>query len=120
MIPIKKEHHDGRIEMFEMQFIDSLRFMPTALSKLTDNLSELYTKKCRSCKKLENPDFEYCFVELSNDDKLIYKYGECKNEWEKSLDHKLKENFLIVYEFCEGDPDKFVLLLKKAFILMNI
>ena len=30
-ILIKKEHKDGRIEMFEIQFIDSLRFMPTAL-----------------------------------------------------------------------------------------
>ena len=30
-IPIKKEHNDGRIVMFEIQIIDSLRLMPTAL-----------------------------------------------------------------------------------------
>ena len=100
--------------MFEIQFIDSLRFMPTALSKLTDNLSEIYTEKCSSCKKVENPDFEYCVVELNNDDKLAYKCGECKNEWEELLDHKLKENFPSVYEFCEGDLDKLVLLLRKC------
>ena len=45
--------------------------MPTALSDLADNLSEIYTKKCCSCKKLENLDFEQCFVELNNDDKLV-------------------------------------------------
>ena len=49
-IPIKKEHKDDKIEMFEIQFIDSFRFMPTTLSKLVDNLSEIYTKKYRSCK----------------------------------------------------------------------
>ena len=99
--------------MFKIQFIDSLRFMPTALSSFADNLSEIYTKKCRSCKKIENPDFKYCFVEL-NGDKLVYKCGECKKEWEESLDHKLIENFLCVYEFCEDDLDKFVLLLRKG------
>ena len=63
--------------MFEIEFIDSFRFMPTALSNFADNLSEIYTKKCRSCKKIENPDFEYCFVELNND-KLVYKCGNVK------------------------------------------
>ena len=67
--------------MFEIQFIDSLRFMPTALSNITDNLSEIYKKECPYCKnkKIENSDFEYCFVEL-NGDKLVYKCGECGKE----------------------------------------
>ena len=69
--------------------------------------------KCCSCKKIENSDFEYCFVEL-NDDKLVYKCGKCKNEWDDPLDHKLIENFPSVYEFSEGDFEKFVLLLRKG------
>ena len=100
--------------MFEIQFIDSVRFMRTALSDLADNLSEIYIKKCCSCKKMENPDFEYCFIELNNDDKLVYKCGECKKEWEEPLDHKLIESFPSVYEFCDGDLDRFVLLLRKG------
>ena len=100
-------------EMFEIQLIDRLKFMPTALSSLADNLSEIYTKKCRCCKKIENPDFEYCFVEL-NGDKLVYKCSECKKKWKEQLDHKLIESFLSVYEFSEGDLDKFVLLLRKG------
>ena len=67
--------------MFEIQFIDSFRFMPTALSNLAHNLSEIYTRKCCRCKKIENTDFEYCFVKIDNDDKLVYKCGECKWEW---------------------------------------
>ena len=64
-------------------------------------------------KKIENPDFKYCFVEL-NDDKLVYKCGEFKKEWEEPLDHKLIESFPSVYEFFEGEHDKFVLSLRKG------
>ena len=41
--------------MFDIQLIDSLRFMPTVLSNLTDHLSEIYKKECPHCKnkKLE-------------------------------------------------------------------
>ena len=35
-------------------------------------------------------------------------------EWEEPLDHKLIESFPSVYEFCDGDLDKVVLLLKKG------
>ena len=100
--------------MFEIQFIGRLRVMLIALSNLTDNLSEIYTKKYCSCKKIENLDFEYCFVELNNDDTFVYKCGECKKEWEELLDHQLIETFPSVHEFCEGDLDKFVLLLRKG------
>ena len=102
--------------MFEIQFVDSLRFMPTAISSFADNLSEIYTKKCRSSKEIENPDFEYCFVELTGD-KLVYKCGECKKEWEEPLDHKLIGSFPSVFEFSDGDLDKFVLLLRKGVYL---
>ena len=43
--------------MFEIQFIDSFRFLPSSLSDLTNNLSEIYAKECPYCKKIENPDF---------------------------------------------------------------
>ena len=88
--------------------------MPKAISSLADNISEIYTKKCDSCKKIENPDFKYCFVELNNDDKLVYKCGEWEKEWEESLNHKLMESFPGVFEFCDGYLDKFVLLLRKG------
>ena len=51
---------------------------------------------------------------LINYDKLAYKCGECKNEWEEPFEHKLIKNFPSVYKFCGGDLDKFVLLLRKG------
>ena len=53
--------------MFEIQFIDSVKITPTTLSNLTDNLYEIYKKECPHYKnkKIENPDFEYRFVELN-------------------------------------------------------
>ena len=35
------------ITKYKLKFIDSFRFMPTLLSKLVNNLSEIYSKKCR-------------------------------------------------------------------------
>ena len=69
MVPIEKQHNDGRTEMFEIQFVDSLKIRPTTLSNLTDYLYEIYKKECPHYKnkKIKNPDFEYCFVELNGD-----------------------------------------------------
>ena len=100
--------------MFEIEFIDSFRFLPASLINLSDNFSEIYTKKSSHCKKIENSDFEYCFIELINYDKLCYKCGKCKNEWEEPFDHKLIEHFSGLYEFCEDDLEKFALLLRKG------
>ena len=35
------------ITKYKLKSIDSFRFMPTLLSKLVNNLSEIYSKKCR-------------------------------------------------------------------------
>ena len=54
LVHIEKQHNDGRIEMFEMQFIDSLKIRPTTLSNLTDSLYEIYKKECPHYKNKEN------------------------------------------------------------------
>ena len=52
-----------------------------------------------------------CFI---CDKRFCYECGECKNEWEEPLDHKLIETFPSVYEFSEGDLERFLLLLRKG------
>ena len=48
---IKKELDNGKIIMYKIKFIDSLRFMSSSLSSLVDNLSEvLHNYKCTNCK----------------------------------------------------------------------
>ena len=55
---------------------------------------------------------ECCFVGLKNN-RLIYKCKECKEEWKRPL-NKLIENFPSIYQFCEGDLNRFVLSLRKG------
>ena len=43
-VPIKKELGHGKAITYKLKFIDNFRFMPTSLSKLVDNLSEIYSK----------------------------------------------------------------------------
>ena len=50
---------------------------------------------------------ECCFVGLKND-KLIYRCGECKKEWERSIKTLIRK-FPSIYQFC-----KFILLLRKG------
>ena len=52
------------------------------------------------------------------DNRLKYKCKECNDISVKSVDD-LIENFLITHKFCNGNRNKFVLLLR-VFILMRI
>ena len=72
---------------YKIKFIDSYRFMSTSLSKLVDNLSEgLHNYICVSCKK----------------------------NYEKDFNKELIERFANIYEFCNGDLNKFIFLLRKG------
>ena len=55
---------------------------------------------------------ECYYVRLKND-KLIYKCKECKKEYKRPI-NELKEKFPSIYQFCNGDLNKFVLLLRKG------
>ena len=55
---------------------------------------------------------ECCFVGLKNN-RLIYKCKECKEEWKRPL-NKLIESFPSIYQFCNRNLKKVVMLLKKG------
>ena len=46
-VPIEEELDNVKTIIYKLKFIDSYRFMSTSLSKLVENLSEIYRKKCR-------------------------------------------------------------------------
>ena len=82
--------------------------MPTSLSKLVDNLSKgLHNNRFIDCKSC----LDYM---ITKDEKLIFRCFNCKKSYEKDFNKELIERFANIYEFCNGDLNKFILLLRKG------
>ena len=112
-VPMKKECDDAKTITRKLRFIDSFRFMLASLSDLVDNMSGIFNSiECKSCMEKIKINSECCFVGLKNN-RLIYKCKECKEEWKRPI-NELIENFPSVYQFCNDDLNKFVLLLRKG------
>ena len=82
--------------------------MMASLSNLVDNLSNgLHNKKCTDCVlNLE------CMVAKGGI--LIFRCFKRKKNSEIDFDKKLINKFSSVYDFCKGDINRFVLLLRKG------
>ena len=111
-VPIKKEiikkdkyGNDKATEIsYKIKFIDSCRFMSTSLSNLVSNLSErLHNDRCIDCKSY----FDYM---KTKDEQLIFRCFRCKKNYEKDL----IQRFTNIYEFCNEDLNKFILLLRRG------
>ena len=73
-----------------------------------DNLSEgLHNNRCVDCKSC----LDY---RKTKDEKLIFRCFSCKKNYEKDFNKELIERFANIYEFCNGDLNKFILLLRKG------
>ena len=94
-VPMKKEvinnNGDKKIITYKLKFIDSFRFMSTSLSELVDNMSGNFNSiKCKSC--TENNRREAC----------------------KKIIKGLIKKFPGIYQLCNDNLNKFVLLLRKG------
>ena len=108
-VPIKKECDDNRTITCKLRFIDSFRFM----SDLVDNMSGIFNSiECKTCMEKIKINLECCFVGLKNN-RLICRCKECKKEWKRPIEG-LIEKFSSAYQFCNGNLNKFVLLLRKG------
>ena len=82
--------------------------MSTSSSKLVDNLSEeFHNNKCLNCKSC--PDYM-----KNKNKKQILKFFNCKQNYEKDFNKELIKRFANTYEFCNGNLNKFILLLRKG------
>ena len=82
--------------------------MSSPLSSLNDNLSEgLDNNKFADCKSC----LDYMSVK---DNQLIFKCLNCNKNYDKDFNKELIDRFSSIYKFCNGDINKFILLLKKG------
>ena len=88
--------------------------MLTLLSNLVSNLSEgLHNDRSIYCKS-------YLDYMTTKDEQLIFRCFSCKKNYEKDVNKELIERFANIYEFCNGDLNKFILLLRKGFLFIGI
>ena len=115
-VPIKKEitrkdkNGNDKITKIscKIKFIDSYRFILLSLSNLVSNLSEgLHNDRCIDCKS--------CLGYMTTkDEQLIFRCFRCKKNYEENFDKDLIQRFANTYEFCNGDLNKSILLLRKG------
>ena len=118
-LPFKKEvlnnNGDSKTITYKLKFIDSFRFMQDSWSNLVDNTSEIFnSKECKSCIEKLKINSECYYAGLKNN-RLIYKCKKCKEEPKIPL-NKLFKKFPSVYQFCNGDLNKFVFFIKKRYL----
>ena len=82
--------------------------MSTSLSNLVSNLSEgLHNDRCIDSKS--------CLEYMTTKDKqLIFSCFRRKKNYEKDFNKELIQRFANIYEFYNGDLNKFILFLRKA------
>ena len=109
-VSIKKKIENKDLEItYKIKFIDSYRFMSSSLSKLVDNLSEgIHNNKCVDCKS--NLDY----VRITKHEELLLKCFNCDSYYKKKFNKDLIKKFRNTYSFCNSDPNKFILLLRKG------
>ena len=111
-VPIKKEFDNDKTIIHKLKFIDCCRFIPTSLSSLADDLSEINKKECKKCTEKNNTKSECKFIKYENN-RLNYKCKECNDKSYKSINVFI-EKFPNIYRFRNGDLNKFSLLLRKG------
>ena len=75
---------------------------------LVSDLSEgLHNDRCIDCKSC----LDYM---TTKDEQLIFRCFRCKKNYEKDFSKELIQRYVNIYEFCNGDLNKFILLLRKG------
>ena len=87
--------------------------MSTSLSNLVDNLSVIHNKECKKCMERKKIGSNCKFIGFRNG-RLNYKCKECKKSYTMLTNESIK-HFPALKNFCNGDLNKFILLLRKGF-----
>ena len=109
---LKKEDDNDKTITYKIKFVDTCRFMPSKLTDLVDNLSEINNKDCKKCIERKKTRSECEFIGFKNNT-LNYRCQECNGISTKPV-NDLIEKFPNTFQFCKSNLNKFVLLLRKG------
>ena len=76
-VQISKKLDNGKTITYKLKFIDSFGFISTLLSKLVDNLSEIYKKECKEREERRKIKLVCNFIG-PKDNKSNYECKECE------------------------------------------
>ena len=115
---ITKKDEDGNEKIvnipYRLKFIDRYRFMSASFANHVDNLSNrLHNNRFVDCKS----GLDYM---KAKDGILIFRCFKCKKNYKIDFDKELINTFLSIYDFCKGDINKFILLLRKRCLFLCI
>ena len=111
-VPLKNQTDNDKTITYKIKFIDTRRFMQSQLSDLADNLPEINNKDCKKWMERKKIRSKYELIRLK-DNRLNYKCKKWNKTSAKSVNN-LMEKFPRTYKFCNGNLNKFVLLLRKG------
>ena len=93
-------------QKIQVKFVDSVSFMTSSLSGLTDNLASLHKGKFKDCKS----SLDYM---AAKDGLLSFNYADCNKTYDKKFDEDISKRFENIHQFFDGDINKFCLILQK-------
>ena len=114
-VPFKKENDNDKKIKYKLKFIDSYRFISTSLSNIVGNLSGVYDEEFNKCMERKKIRLSCEFIGFKYG-RLNYKCKDCKKSHNKLANESIR-NFPTLYKFCNGDLNKFFLLLRKGIYL---
>ena len=111
-MPIHTKKIDKETIMYNLEFIDSYRFMNFSPDSLVANLSEINNKAYIRCRERNNT-YEPCEFNKLHENRLMYKCLKCQHISYKPQ-QSLIDKFNNTYRLCGNDNQNFVLLLRKG------
>ena len=111
-LPLEGRNNEGKVTVYRIKFIDSMRFMKLSLANLTDNLVEINTMDCKTCWE-RNKVISTCYHIANGNNRLIYICEKCNSKSYKPI-NSIKEKFPETYSKFGDGIDKFTLLLRKG------
>ena len=110
-LPLEGRNNEGKVTVYRLKFIDSMRFMKLSLANLTDNLVEINTMDCKTCWE-RNKVISTCYHIANGNNRLIYICEKCNSKSYKPI-NSIKKKFPATYSKFGDDINKFTLLFKK-------